>query len=624
MEVDERSQGATWRWPVLVSVIVLNICLPSLVLSYGVLWVYLSNYDVSLWLGFTTPSIFVCTYGFTQCWFREAADSWGTTNGYRVMASVGLLFVVTGLFVCAFIPLHLQLLAYGVLGGLGSSLISAQVDAVMFETYDTRLELIRGMCYTGQAIGQSLFPHILFVLIEHYGYTFSYILLAGIMLQTLPVILLLKVDDPRRSAYFTRYKELSQAFIVCKNEIDKLNEFYGTELQLHNLSSKCWKSPSDDNLHRLGDSDYDNGRVVETITPPPSPEEKRRNIFGVDILPEIPEESETDEESDGETNVNINKKRFSLAIKRLSTIGDSFDECIVNQVRRDSQSNGDVVENKEYSELEVRYDTIAPITDIQTEKLLNTFSFRCQSAYVNMKRKMSIPSYRVYRIRRRMLYLMYNINDTFFKPLTRSLSCGKFYPALLLSFTKLSLMTVGIVLMPLIGLQIRPKIAMYETNFLMSLHGFTWICFLLCTPWLAQTPKRNFKYVVTLGLVVSTCACFVLAEANNHDSFAIGCVVAGFGYGAITSCWESTVQEFLGARKWPKLHSTIETLSATLLAILVVGLSFVVEQDNGLQFIMFILGLLTAVVSFIWIIIAGVSIYKTKVRTLSLRRKWVF
>lgn len=402
---------------------------------------------------------------------------------------------------------------------MGSSLISAQVDAVMFETYDTRLELIRGMCYAGQAIGQSLFPHILFMLIECYSYSFSYIVLAGIFLQTLPVILFLRVDDPRRSAYFTRYKELSQTFLVYKNEID---QFYGTELQLHNLSKKCWKSPSDDNLHRLGDSDYDN-QIVETVTPPPSPEEKRRNIFGVDILPEIPEETE-ESESDDETNVkNTTKKRFSMAIKRLSVIGDNFDECIVNQVRRDSQPKVDVADNKEYSELEVRYDTIAPITDIQTEKLLNTFSFRCQSTFVNLKRRISIPSYRVYRMKRRMLYLMYNINDTFLKPLTRSLSCGKFYPVLLLSFTKLSLMAVGIVLLPLIGLQIRPKIAMYETNFMMSLHGFTWICFLLCTPWLAQTPKRNFKYVVTFGLVVSTCACFgkfYLIKYSKKETYA--------------------------------------------------------------------------------------------------------
>lgn len=127
-----------------------------------------------------------------------------------------------------------------------------------------------------------------------------------------------------------------------------------------------------------------------------------------------------------------------------------------------------------------------------------------------------------------------------------------------------------------------------------------------------------------IEMSIRLCIFSVLADADSHDSFAIGCVIAGFGYGAVTSCWEATVQEFVGARKWPKLHSTIETVSATLLVIFVTGISFVVGQDNGLQFAMFILGLVTAAVSFIWIIIAGVSIYRTKVRTLSLKRKWTF
>lgn len=388
--------------------------------------------------------------------------------------------------------------------GLGSSLISAQVDAVLFETYDSKLGLIRGLCFTGQAVGQSVFPHILYILIQYYGYQFSYLLLAAIILQTLPAVMLLKVDAARKSSYFTRYKELSQTFMVYQNEA--LDNCYGTELQLHNLSKKCWKSPSDDNLHRVEDIDYDDGNVIETITPPPSPEEKRRNIFGVEILPEIPEESE-EEDDQSISNFNKNKKRLSFAIKRLSTLGDNIDGCIINQVRKDSRSN-DVNDTRDYSELEVTYETIAPITDIKTEKIFNSFGFRCRSTYVNMKRKLWMPSYRVYRIRRRILYLMYNINDTFIKPLTRSLSCGKFYPALLLSFTKLSLMAIGIVYLPMIGLQMQPKLAILETNFFMSLHGFTWLCFLLSTPWLAQTPKRNFKYVVVGGLIISTCACF--------------------------------------------------------------------------------------------------------------------
>lgn len=375
---------------------------------------------------------------------------------------------------------------------------------------------VRGLCFAGQAIGQSLFPHILTGLIETFEYSYSYMVYAGIMLQTLPAIMLLKVDDKiRRPASYTRYTD--KTYAIFNNE--GMNG-YTNELQLHDLSRKCWQSPSDDNLHRHDEGDeLDNDRYVNvTITPPPSPEEKRRNIFGVEILPEIPEESEESEddseESDGDyeestNNVDNNRKRFSFAIKRLSTIGDSFDDYITKQIRRDSeQTESDTFESKEYSEIEVTYDTISPVTDIQREKVFNSFSFRCQSAYASLRRKMRMPSYRVYRLKRRTVYLMYNINDTFIKPLTRSLSCWRFYPALMLCFCKLTLSAVSLVLMPMIASQVKPKISMTETNFLISLHGFTWICFLLCTPWLAQTPKRNFKYVTVMGLMVSTIATF--------------------------------------------------------------------------------------------------------------------
>ncbi|KAI5641167.1 chitin binding peritrophin-A domain-containing protein [Phthorimaea operculella] len=99
--------------------------------------------------------------------------------------------------------------------------------------------------------------------------------------------------------------------------------------------------------------------------------------------------------------------------------------------------------------------------------------------------------------------------------------------------------------------------------------------------WLTLTTPAIF--ILTHGLTL-------LAEAKNHDTFSFGCVIAGFGYGAITSCWETAVQEFVGARKWPKLHSTLETLSVSLLAGIILGLSFVIKQASDLQFCMFIVG----------------------------------
>lgn len=377
-------------------------------------------------------------------------------------------------------------------------------------------------------------------LIDYYDYSYAYIVISGIMLQTLPAILLLKVDDTvRRPVSFSRYSDLAKTYAIFSNE-NPDNNFYSTELQLHDMGKKCWKSPSDDNLHRDheskdGDAAYEN-EANGTITPPPSPEEKRRNIFGVEILPEIPEESEDSDEDDyslADKSKNNNMKHFSLAIKRLSTLGDNLDDCISNQFRRDSQSDVGS-ENREYTEVTVTYDTVSPVTDIQREKIFNSFSFRCQSAYASMRRRIWMPSYKVYRVRRRMVYLMYNVNDTFIKPLTRSTSNWRFYPSLLLAFTKLSLTAVFLPLLPLIASGMHPKISTLELNFLMSLYAFSWICFLLCTPWLVQTRKRNFKYIALIGLIISTAACFskfvVDSTFNNISnlifiSFYVSCFI---------------------------------------------------------------------------------------------------
>lgn len=104
---------------------------------------------------------------------------------------------------------------------------------------------------------------------------------------------------------------------------------------------------------------------------------------------------------------------------------------------------------------------------------------------------------------------------------------------------------------------------------------------------------------------------------------SIGIVVAGFGYGAITSSWETTIQDYLGARKWPKLHSTLETLSGCLLTAFVVGIAFVVDTEGGLQFVVFILGFFFLGITIVWTVVIAVSIYLMKVRSIRLGRRWL-
>ncbi|XP_061728443.1 uncharacterized protein LOC133533468 isoform X2 [Cydia pomonella] len=537
------------------------------------------------------------------------------------MATAGLLLNVAGLVACGFVPMYVVPFVYGVGGGLGSSLISAQIDAIVFETYDSHLGIVRGLCLVGQAVGQSLFPHIITALIDNYGYSYAHIVLGGIMLQTLPAVMLLKVNPTAaRPVSFSRYSDLSKTYAIYSNEVE--NECYSNEMQLHDMGRKCWKSPSDDNLHREEVLRIDAGEsyTTTTITPPNSPEDTRRNAFGINILPDILEETEESEEDEDdhsnikETDINKNNKRYSAAIKSLSTISDNLDDYITRQGRRDSESDRECEKNREYTELEVTYDNVSPITDIQREKIMKSFSFRCESAYARIRRRFWMPSYRMYRLRRKLQFTLYSINDTLIKPLTRSLSSWRFYPALLLSFSHLSLLAISLVLLPMVASHVRPKITMTESNFLMSLHGFTWLCFLLCMPWLTETPKRNFKYVAVLGLIISTLACFVLAASSTHDMFSVGCVVAGLGFGAISSCWEGAVQDFVGVRKWPKLRSTLETLSAVLIVTLFVFVCLFTDMESNLQLYLFILGITLSVVTLIWTIIAAVSIYNTTIK----------
>lgn len=100
-------------------------------------------------------------------------------------------------------------------------------------------------------------------------------------------------------------------------------------------------------------------------------------------------------------------------------------------------------------------------------------------------------------------------------------------------------------------------------------------------------------------------------------------MISGFGYGAITSCWETTVQDFVGPRKWPKIQSTLETVSGSLLVIFFVGICFVVENEKGLQEVMFILGIVLLGITTIWLFLVIVSMCVSKIRAVRLGRNWL-
>lgn len=126
-----------------------------------------------------------------------------------------------------------------------------------------------------------------------------------------------------------------------------------------------------------------------------------------------------------------------------------------------------------------------------------------------------------------------------------------------------------------------------------------------------------------LSVMLNEIIVSVLAKADNHDMFSIGVVISGFGYGAITSCWETTVQEFVGPRKWPKIQSSLETVSGCLLGLFFVGISFIVENEKGLQQVMFIQGIVLLGITTIWIVLVVVSMCVSKIRAVRLGKNFL-
>lgn len=114
----------------------------------------------------------------------------------------------------------------------------------------------------------------------------------------------------------------------------------------------------------------------------------------------------------------------------------------------------------------------------------------------------------------------------------------------------------------------------------------------------------------------------MVSQSNSHDSFSVGCIVAGFGFGAVTYCYETTIQHFVGVRKWPKIQSTLETLTGMFLAVFVICLSYLSPKDKNIQTWYVILGCVQISIFVVWLIIAIVMFIKTTMKKVQLGKRW--
>lgn len=202
-----------------------------------------------------------------------------------------------------------------------------------------------------------------------------------------------------------------------------------------------------------------------------------KNLMGVDILPEIPEE---DEIEDNTENLDRQTEAMQDSIRRYSQLSAKFEDLIINDEVR---TNG--------------YHTVNVMNEGQTvlPKRLPTIKHwsrcNCCSPY---------QSYLYKKGWRRTKDFLFEL---LLKPLWSGLRVLIFYPCLLTKIVVTITSVVYIVFIPYIAtISETENHSQTESTMLLSLIAFPWLCFLVFLPWLINSSKSKLKTIFCFGIAI--------------------------------------------------------------------------------------------------------------------------
>lgn len=240
-------------------------------------------------------------------------------------------------------------------------------------------------------------------------------------------------------------------------------------------------------VHLNGDSDSSSTDSSDSYTleeikeeMPRSPLSLRfKNDMGVEILPEIPEEDESCDET----------RKISIDIKRLSKISDRFEEMIGKSIRNDGSS---MVLG--FSDLE---NGIHRHPRNKKNKFLRDFPRRSTGC---------CSPYRKYIFRKRIRSLVLSLYDNFIKPLNTSIKCFYFYPSLCCKTCMALTYVVYISVIPHVALVngANYSVDITEAVFLLTFISVAWCFFLISLPWVINMSQFKIRVLHILGLLLTS------------------------------------------------------------------------------------------------------------------------
>lgn len=310
-----------------------------------------------------------------------------------------------------------------------------------------------------------------------------------------------------------------------------------------------------------------------------------KNLMGVDILPDIPEEDEVEEED-----IIDCKENIQIGLKRFSTISAQFEDLISNE----NQNAYCVLGPSFLSEIDRTF--------WRNNRGENSSFLR--DAWSNYG---CCSPYQKYVCKKKMRSSADFLCENLLKPLFCALRSSSFYPSLLTKLTTTFTSTVFVVVIPYLsvvnGTEQFLHIISSESALLLTLVSFGWLCFLIFLPWIVNARKTKLKVLFLVGLAClggsffGKCFCFtykknffilescfncwylflVLKYQLNHDVITISCLLFGLGFGMIGCTEDSFYREVIGIRHWKAIDGPLEVLSG----FFVILIYYVIYEDRA-------------------------------------------
>ncbi|KAG8232235.1 hypothetical protein J437_LFUL011788 [Ladona fulva] len=571
----------------------------SVLWSYGVLLSSMVEHDdirfsVALW----TPALFLATVCLTDPWCRLPVIKGSSGKRRKAIATwmlrpisvAGILLVCGALAVTPFIrPRELHLLTFGVLSGLGSSLALTQSELLMDQYFPPRRKRRRQrvLCLAcirfGSSLSQFVSPLLMMAVIGSYGRHQAPLLHSGYVLHALIAAALIKFRSNGSTKANVRLRSMSYS---------KMEEDDGTEdtewrcgphrisegeILLpfeEDLAGRSWKNPAKDETTSYDlkddDDDIDAEDALESANEPASNilgQPKRRNCYGVEILPQIPEETEEEDSGDARQN-----KRSSRRLT-ITLPNNNNNHKVPSEV--DNPSNGSNFHNGNY------------LPDTPTSASSTTFLITPNKSLRKYKRwKWRRRKWRRRRVKKEeedMGEEEEGIDEVKRGPFCcvrevldpRGFCKGSFYPALALSTSSKLGNLVFFSMVPHVARLLGKS--KNDCTLLVALAGFSSLLMAAVLPLISfPSPKTKVagffaprtckKFTYSIGSIISAIALFLLSRCDTYDRLTLASLLFGIGSGATADTAGSVLHVAYGG--WESVSGSrglINTLSSFII-----------------------------------------------------------